>query len=194
MFEGENFQITTLGECCLINPDTDFKNINEEISYVPMSNVGEHGELILDVKPVSEINKGYTKFVENDVLFAKITPCMENGKGTIAKGLVNKCGIGSTEFHIIRPVEHITNSYWIYYLTSMNNFRENAQKSMTGASGHRRVPENFITDYAVNLPPKELQDEFAAYVKEIDKLKFEAGERKKKAEIEKENLIDKYFR
>ena len=174
MFEGKIYPITTLGDCCLINPETDFKIIDEEISYVPMSNVGERGELVLDIKPVSEIIKGYTKFVENDVLFAKITPCMENGKGAIAKGLLNKCGIGSTEFHIIRPVEHISNSYWIYYFTSMNNFRKNAQKAMTGASGHRRVPESFITNYVVNLPPIELQDEFASYVEEIDKLKFES--------------------
>ena len=194
MFEGKIFPITTLGECCLINPETDFKIIDEEISYVPMSNVGEHGELILDIKLVSEINKGYTKFVENDVLFAKITPCMENGKGAIAKGLLNKFGIGSTEFHIIRPVEHISNSYWIYYFTSMDNFRKNAQKAMTGASGHRRVPESFITKYVVNLPPEELQDEFASYVEEIDKLKFECTKQKEKLQIEKDGLIDKYFR
>ena len=194
MFEGKIYPITTLGDCCLINPETDFKIIDEEISYVPMSNVGARGELVLDIKPVSEINKGYTKFVENDVLFAKITPCMENGKGAIAKGLLNKCGIGSTEFHIIRPVEHLSNSYWIYYFTSMNNFRKNAQKAMTGASGHRRVPESFITNYIVNLPPIELQDEFASYVDEIDKLKFECIKQKEKLQIEKDGLIDKYFR
>ncbi|MDU5395253.1 MAG: restriction endonuclease subunit S [Negativicoccus succinicivorans] len=172
MFGGKQFPIKNLSECCIINPYTDVKNVDEEVSYVPMSNVGEHGELILDTKSALELNKGYTKFIENDVLFAKITPCMENGKGAIAKGLLNNFGIGSTEFHVLRPLENISNSYWIYYLTSKKEFRSRAEQSMTGASGHRRVPESFISNYPVNLPPKELQDEFASYVEEIDKLKF----------------------
>ena len=133
-------------------------------------------------KPYTELKSaGYTYFEDNDVIFAKITPCMENGKGAIAVNLKNGIGFGSTEYHILRPVYGISNSYWIYYLTSDPQFRENAAKRMTGASGHRRVPEDYIKKYVVSLPPIDLQNQFADYAQSCDKLKFEAREFIKKA-------------
>ena len=78
--------ITTLGKCCELNPKRP-KGINDDlaVSFVPMPAVSEQGEIdCTDIKPYSEVKKGFTYFAEHDVLFAKITPCMENGKGAVA--------------------------------------------------------------------------------------------------------------
>ena len=139
-------------------------------------------------KPYMKLKSaGYTYFENNDVIFAKITPCMENGKGAIAVNLNNGMGFGSTEYHILRPVSGISNSYWIYYLTADSTFRENAAKRMTGASGHRRVSEEYIKKYVVSLPPIVLQNEFADYAQSCDKLKFEAQQH---LQLLKRHLID----
>lgn len=138
-----------------------------------MPSVSEDGIIDTSItRSFSEVKVGYTFFEENDVIFTKITPCMENGKGGIATGLMNRVGFGSTEFHVLRPINGKSNSYWLYYLTMLPEFRKEAADNMTGASGHRRVPEKFMKNYKVFLPPIECQNEFADYVKSIDKLKF----------------------
>lgn len=98
--------LTTLGKCCVLNPKRP-RGIAPDlpISFVAMPSVTERGEIDSSiVKPYSEASKGFTYFEERDVLFAKITPCMENGKGCVATGLANGIGGGSTEFHVLRPI------------------------------------------------------------------------------------------
>lgn len=107
--------LTTLGECCELNPRRP-KNMNSDIEYsfVAMPSVGNDGIVDSSItRPYSEVCKGFTYFAENDVLFAKITPCMENGKGGIAVDLVNGAGFGSTEFHVLRPIEGVSDPYWL---------------------------------------------------------------------------------
>ncbi len=190
-----DFKTSKLGECCLINPEKD-EDISDDllVSFVQMPSVGEDGSIDASINvPYSTIKQGYTYFREDDVLFAKITPCMENGKGGIAHNLKNKIGLGSTEFHVLRPKHGVSTSSWLYYLTRFSEFREDAAKAMTGASGHRRVPEEFMANFIVGLPAIELQNEFTNYVCTIDKLKFEARERKQALEKERETIIEKHF-
>ena len=97
---------------------------------------------------------------------------MENGKGAVAKGLMNGIGFGSTEFHVLRPIEGLSNSYWIYVITSFKTFRRDAKANMTGSAGQRRTPASFLESYEVSLPPIELQNQFAAFVAQVDKSKF----------------------
>ena len=106
----------------------------------------------MSLRQVAEVEKGYTYFQEGDVLFAKITPCMENGKCAIAKRLVNGIGFGSTEFHVIRPKESVT-SEWIYYYLRQETTRKKAKRSMTGSAGQKRVPSLFLQDVEIPLPP-----------------------------------------
>ena len=129
------------------------------------------------IKPYSEVKKGFTYFAENDVLFAKITPCMENGKGAIAKGLSNGIGAGSTEFHVLRPIAGKSNPYWLYIITMFDEFRTGARKVMTGTGGQLRVPISYLSDYPIALPPIGLQDRFEAIVKQSDKSKFNVSNR-----------------
>lgn len=164
-----------LGECCELNPRRP-SYINKDVNYsfVAMPSVGENGRVDVSLeKPYAEVYKGFTYFAENDVLFAKITPCMENGKGGIATGLVNGAGFGSTEFHVLRPIKGISNSSWLYTITTFRKFRSGAAKVMTGTGGQRRVPITYLQDYQISLPPIELQEQFAAFVRQSDKAKSE---------------------
>ena len=124
------------------------------------------------IKEYDEVKTGFTYFAENDVLFAKITPCMENGKGAVAKGLHNGIGFGSTEFHVLRPISGKTDPYWIYTLTAFSQFRMDAASNMTGSAGQRRVPASFLENFRVSLPPIALQEQFAAFVEQTDKSKL----------------------
>ena len=164
-----------LGDCCELNPKKgkDSRLVSGlEVSFVPMPAVSENGAIDpSDVKLYDDVKTGFTYFAENDVLMAKITPCMENGKGAVAVGLTNGIGFGSTEFHVLRPIKGISNPYWIYVMTVIKAFREDAASNMTGSAGQRRVPATFLDNYKVALPPIDVQEQFAAFVKQIDKSK-----------------------
>lgn len=169
-------ELKKLGECCILNPrrpnialcDTD------KVSFVPMSAVSEDGYLIDMIdEEYGKVKKGFTYFENNDVLFAKITPCMENGKGAIAHGLTNGVGMGSTEFHVLRPIEGISSSYWLLALTRMPIFRERAAKNMSGTGGQKRVGASYLEHFMIGLPTIEEQRHFEAMYKQADKSKFE---------------------
>ena len=167
--------LTTLGKCCELNPKRP-KDIDDEllVSFVPMPAVSEDGRIdTTEIRPYAEVKKGFTYFAENDVLFAKITPCMENGKGCVAEGLSNGTGAGSTEFHVLRPIAGKSNPYWLYILTMHETFRSAARKSMTGTGGQLRVPIGFLENYPITMPPIELQETFEEMVRQSDKSKFE---------------------
>lgn len=163
-----------LSELCEINPPKrEVADLKEDtiVSFIPMANVSENGEIDLsETRNLGEVYKGFTYLKENDVLFAKITPCMENGKGAIAKNLTNEVGFGSTEFHVLRPKEGIT-SEWLYYLTTLPNFRQQAEKNMTGSAGQKRVPKQFFDKYKVNKPTIESQEEFKKIILKINSQK-----------------------
>ena len=168
--------LVPLGSVCSVNPKKshDPRLVSgAEVSFVPMPAVTERGEIdATAIKEYDEVKTGFTYFAENDVLFAKITPCMENGKGAVAKGLHNGIGFGSTEFHVLRPISRKADPYWIYTLTTFSQFRIDAANNMTGSAGQRRVPASFLENYRVSLPPIELQEQFAAFVEQTDKSKY----------------------
>ncbi len=147
-----------LKEICEINPKTREIDDDTEVSFVPMPSVTEDGKIdTSDIRSYQDVKKGYTVFQEGDVLFAKITPCMENGKGAIAYGLMNGIGCGSSEFHVLRPNKGVVTAEWIYYLTAWEWFRNEAEKHMTGSAGQKRVPKAYLENYVVNVPSFEEQ-------------------------------------
>ena len=172
-----NWKVNPLSDYCIVNPKkSELGPIPDdyELSFIPMQSVSENGDVdTSSIKHYKDVKTGFTYFRENDVLFAKITPCMENGKGGVARKLKNQIGFGSTEFHVLRPIETISNSEWIYRLTTFKTFRKDAENNMTGSAGQRRTPKEFFDKYKVGLPPIELQNDFAAFVQQIDKSKFE---------------------
>lgn len=158
-----------LGEICTINPKGYSLSEDVEVSFVSMTKVGEHGEFdSSEIKKYSEAKKGFTSFQDGDVLFAKITPCMENGKGAIAQGLKNGYGFGSTEFHVLRPHTDQITAEWLYYLTTWDIFRKNAAKNMTGSAGQKRVPKTFLENYSIDLPDVKAQNQQCRKLKKVD--------------------------
>jgi type I restriction enzyme S subunit len=101
---------------------------------------------------LEEVWKGYTHFQDNDVIFAKITPCMENGKIAFAKGLRNGLACGSTEFHVLRSLGVVLPEYLWRFIHQLD-FRKEAERHMTGAVGQRRVPVQFLKETTIPLPP-----------------------------------------
>ena len=168
-------ELKKLGECCSINPRRPNINLHDtdKVSFVPMSAVSENGHLVDMIdEEYGKVKKGFTYFENNDVLFAKITPCMENGKGAIAHGLTNGIGMGSTEFHVLRPIDEISSPYWLLALTQMPVFRERAAKNMSGTGGQKRVGASYLEHFMVGLPSIEEQRHFETIYKQADKSKF----------------------
>lgn len=162
-----------LGEVCLINPKSCTLRDDTEVSFIPMTKVGEHGEFdASEIKNYSEVKKGFTNFQNGDILFAKITPCMENGKGAIAHNMKNGIGFGSTEFHVLRPDTDKMTSEWLYYLTTWKTFRKEAERNMTGSAGQKRVPKTFLENYVVNLPDIDTQKSENKILRKVDDLIF----------------------
>ena len=186
-----------LGECCEINP----KKVSDkrlasgmQVSFVPMTAVSENGAIkTAEKKTYDEVKVGFTYFAENDVLFAKITPCMENGKGAVAVGLCNGIGFGSTEFHVLRPINGKSNPYWLYSLISFDTFRKDAATNMTGSAGQRRVPSMFLEKYKITLPPFELQNQFADFVHQVDKSKVAVQKALDETQLLFDSLMQQYF-
>ncbi|MCA4528250.1 restriction endonuclease subunit S [Bacteroides caccae] len=167
-------ELKRLGECCILNPrrpnialcDTD------KVSFIPMPAVSEDGYLVdMTDEEYGKVKKSFTYFENNDVLFAKITPCMENGKGAIVHGLTNGIGMGSTEFHVLRPINGISSPYWLLALTRMPIFRERAAKNMSGTGGQKRVSASYLDHFMVGLPAIEEQRRFEAIYRQADKSK-----------------------
>lgn len=167
----ESWEDVTIKDVCIINPKrTDVSGYSDDtlVTFIPMSAVSEVTGTIVEplLKPLAEVRKGYTNFCENDVLFAKITPCMENGKSAIVGKLENGIGFGSTEFHVIRCSERINNQF-IYYLLRSSKFRNEAKSVMTGAVGQQRVPKDFLENYPLSLPPIEEQLEIVRILNRV---------------------------
>lgn len=150
------WKIGFLNEIAKIDPSMPKGLPNElEVSFVPMESVNEGGGISkCEIKKLGDVRKGYTYFEENDVLFAKITPCMENGKGAIAEFLKNKRAMGSTEYYVFRAIKP-EDTLFIYHLAMSGVFRKRAEKWMQGSAGHRRVPKDFFTRRPIVIPDSE---------------------------------------
>ncbi|TCL60038.1 type I restriction enzyme S subunit [Kineothrix alysoides] len=189
----DSWEKTKLGKACQVNPKrVDIKKMDDTtiVTFVPMPSVSEIlGEI---TEPISErlqkVKKGYTNFCTDDVLFAKITPCMENGKSAVVGNLENNLGFGSTEFHVLRSNENTFNRY-IYHLVRWKKFRDEAKTVMTGAVGQQRVPKSFMEEYSLYLPSLPEQTEIVRILDSI----FENEQQAKELTcvIEKIDLIKK---
>jgi type I restriction enzyme S subunit len=129
-----------------------------------MEAVGEYGGLALDgSRALDEGSSTYTEFENGDVVVAKITPCFENGKGALADGLLNGAALGTTELHVLRPF-NLLNARFLFYLTISSPFRKTGEAEMYGSAGQKRVPADFIENFAVPLPPLDEQRAIADFL------------------------------
>ena len=190
------YPMKKLGTLVAINPDNDFSKLDEnlEMTFLPMASISDKfGEIVNAEKGKNEDSNGYTKFKEGDLLWAKITPCMQNGKSAIAKNLINNRGYGSTEFYVIRNKnENELYFDYIYHLLRTKIIRETATKYFTGSSGQQRVPKSFLQNLSIPLPDfykqKQISDELYKIKYKIKELTYTAEQNRKLAqeEFEKE--------
>jgi type I restriction enzyme, S subunit len=169
--------IVPLGEVVDFNPCFGKDELADDSlsSFIPMKCVEEESGRFepLGDRKVAEVRKGYTPFHDGDVIFAKVTPCMENGKAAVLKGLTNGVGFGSTEFFALRPKNGLEANYLFHFILQ-SNFRRDAARNMTGAVGLRRVPKQWLEQQTIPLPEP---DEQRRIVAEIEKqfTRLEAG-------------------
>ncbi|MEI7870179.1 MAG: restriction endonuclease subunit S, partial [Candidatus Methylumidiphilus sp.] len=163
-----NFKTVKLGKVAEINPRRPTLDFSDEdiVTFVPMESIDEiTGTIVRAVdRTFAQVKKGYTVFTESDVIFAKITPCMQNGKHALAQNLIRKIGFGSTEFHIIWANEDIAPE-WIHSFLRHKKTLDAATKTFTGTIGQQRVPSNFLTELEIPLPPIDQQRRIAAQLK-----------------------------
>ncbi len=164
------------------------------ISFVEMASVSNDGRIINAVdRSLSEVRKGsYTYFKEDDIIIAKITPCMENGKCALATNLTNSIGMGSSEFHVLRCDSKVLPPFLFGYL-NRRVIREEAAKRMTGASGHRRVPILFYEQLSILLPPLERQQEIVDEIKKIESEITDQMVSLEEIQHQKSMVLDKYL-
>lgn len=191
-----------LMDFCKINPKKiNTKEFDDDmiVSFIPMPCVSDiWGNIVKkELRKLGEVKKGYTNFCEGDVLFAKITPCMENGKSAIVDKLENDIGFGSTEFYVLRCDENKLNNKYLHYFVRQKTFRDEAKGEMTGAVGQQRVPKTFLENYKMKVPTIEEQQEI---VNILDKLLAKYNKIKnleqqlEKIELLKKAILAKAFR
>ena len=126
---------------------------DQEVSFLPMEAIGEDGSLNLEQnRPVADVRNGYSYFEDGDVAFAKVTPCFENGKGALMRGLRCAAGFGTTELTVLRPNLAVADARYINYIVQGSSFRAFGAGAMTGAGGLKRVPDEFTRNFPVLLP------------------------------------------
>ena len=162
----KSYPMERFQDCVLINPSTSFDDyeLDTSVTFVPMERVSaKYGETDLSLCKVVAESKGYTRFRDNDLIWAKITPCMENGKSAVVDNLKSGIGCGSTEFHVFRALEGI-NIHYIHALLRLKSLREHAVLYFTGSAGQQRVSSEFFKELMIPKPSIEKQTEIANYI------------------------------
>ena len=160
--------LVSIKDVCELSPKVKLKD-DLDVAFMPMSAVPKefHGRPEYEIKKWHEVKKGYTQFKDGDALFAKITPCFENGKACVIEQFPNGWGAGSTEFHVLRPINQCVHPKLLLSLVKTRGFLVKGAVNMTGSVGHKRVPKEFVENYPLPLPPLAEQQQIAAKLDEL---------------------------
>lgn len=193
----QGWEWKSLGEICEINPRN---KIDDEInvSFVSMNKIldGYSNEFSYAIKKWKDVKNGFTHFKQGDIGLAKITPCFENKKSVIFDVLENGVGAGTTELHVIRAVDNVISKFLLWFFKT-EKFIQNGILNMTGATGHKRIPKDFIKNLQIPLPPLQEQEQIASHLDElfshVKNLKQNYQMQIKNLQELKKSLLDKAF-
>ena len=167
----DGWHMVRLGDVAEVNPRRPKLDVEAQalLTFIPMAAVAENcsGITSLEQREYREIASGYTYFEEDDVLFAKITPCLQNGKHALACGLIGGFGFGTTEFHVIRAGSGIDPRHLFRVLTQPFNI-DKCARSFSGTAGQQRVQPETLKSLPFLLPPLPEQRAIAAVLDSID--------------------------
>lgn len=160
-----NWKEYSFSEFVEINPKVALIG-NSFYSFVEMKDLNESQKYVL---PSQERElKGGARFQDKDTLFARITPCLENGKICQVKGLKNGIGFGSTEFLVFRGKQDVSLTDFVYYLSRSEEVRKFAEQHMVGTSGRQRVAREAFDNLMLTLPNLQTQDSIAEILSSLD--------------------------
>lgn len=201
--KGEGWEERKLGEICIIKPPKkeakEVVGVEDLVTFLPMEDLGIYAKETTPNKArkLKEVSGSYTYFKEGDILLAKITPCFENGKLSIARNLVNKIGFGSSEYVVFRTNKELLNEYLFYFL-SRDTFRAEGKRKMQGAVGHKRISKEFIEDALIYLPSLHTQQEIVLQLDALSEQtkQLEAKYQTKLANLEelRKSILEKAFK
>ncbi|ORP18308.1 type I restriction endonuclease subunit S [Vibrio paracholerae] len=185
----EGWHVKTAADVIAINPQTKLPKEGEK-PFVGMSGLSETSMVISDI--IEKSGNSGAKFINNDTLFARITPCLQNGKTGFVQFLTPEkpVGFGSTEFIVLRESDYLSSEF-IYLLSRSNDFREHAIQSMTGATGRQRVHNDCFASYYLAVPPKVLMNDFTKLVKPMFKSIFNLSQRNENLKKQRDMLLPK---
>lgn len=183
----EKWDISRIKYICVFNPKRKEINCNAFVSYAPMECVKD-GYLIKKQIRYTDISTGLTSFEDGDIIMAKVTPCFENGNIAIAKDLINKFGVGSSELFVFRATK--VNTRWLFYFLRNSVFKSLAKATMTGTGGLKRVSPDFVRDFSLALPPEKEQLKIVEFLDSAC-VKIDEIIKHKQEEVEKLNQYKK---
>lgn len=182
-FISKSYKNVRLPEIAWIDPLCIFDK-SKEVSFIPMDAIDSTNGIVTHTgtKRVEE-TKGFTRFKEGDILWAKITPCMQNGKSAIARNLLNGYGCGSTEFFVIRSKdENVVKQEYLLFLLRNEKILKAAMNFFGGSAGQQRVSPLFLQTFNVPIPSIEEQRHFCELLNQAQNAKI-------KKEQEAEDLL-----
>ncbi len=188
------WEVKTLGKICEINPKIDFKELTKlekEVSFLPMEAVKTDGKTFEKLQRKAKEAQGFTKFADNDLLWAKITPCMQNKKSLVVSGLKNGFGFGSTEFFVLRSKDsRQINIHFILQFLRLDLILQSASETFKGSAGQQRVPKEFLQNLKIPLPPLSVQEKILAHIQKIESSIATTQNKAKALELELERYIE----
>ncbi len=177
-----------LGEVCWINP-RNYLEDGLEVAFIPMNLIQDNAQNKheQEIRKWREIKSGFTHFAEEDVVFAKITPCFQNRKSAILKNLKNKYGAGTTELYVLRSYNKLILPEFLFLLVNTKKFIDDGVATYKGTAGQQRIKRRFVENYIIGLPSFPEQKRIVAKVDELikycDELEEKIKENKKNSEL-----------